>query len=237
MRIVGTLSFSSSGELSFTGTGLSQAATNSPVQICDVEGMYFVGQIENVSAQECQIQLNGFFSLSQRFRLRANESLRIRGWPLDFISVFVNGTVTLRGIGTILEAQNDEDTRLLLSTSNIIERAPSIGATFNFPTYEDTNITTATTTTVADPAANLTKRIYKLTVSCQSAARPVIQWTDSDGTSNVNILGTLNFAGEGSFVYDFGDDGLICPNGIDGLLRIVSNNTAVLDIDVVSEDV
>ncbi len=71
----------------------------------------------------------------------------------------------------------------------------------------------------------------------QAPNRVELRWTDSDGTSNPNAIGVINFTGEGTFVYDFGDNGLLIPNGIDGLLRAITSTTAVTDIDVISEDV
>ena len=73
-------------------------------------------------------------------------------------------------------------------------------------------------------------------LSTQGAARPILQWTDSDGTSNVNIIGGPNYAAEGSWIWDFADECLHCPNGVGCLLRCVSNNTAVLDLDVITRD-
>lgn len=226
---------SETGQATFTGTDLIQEAGS--VEIGESQFDFFVGQIENVSDQTCQLELVGYQGLQQRFRLRPNESVRIRGCPLSRLRVFVNGTVTLRGTGNVIRAQTRQEVNLLLLQSNIIERAASTASVFVFPTYTHTDITTATTTTVSDPAAGLALRIYKITVSTQGANRIELRFTDSDGTSNPNTIGIINFSGEGTFVYDFGDNGILSPNGLDGLLRAITSQAVVVDVDVISEDV
>ena len=225
----------SSGIKTYTGT--SEIQSIDPVRICKDEDHFFVGQIENLSSVAGILILRGFGGLEQKFRLRGKESVRIRGCPIRELDMAVNGTIQLRGVGNVLLATSEEDRRELLLNSNIIERNATETGSLTFPTYDHTDISTATTTTLATPASDKIIRVYKITVAVQGASRPILRWTDSDGTSNPNIIGQANFTGEGSFVYDFGDEGLLCPNGIDGLLRLVSNNTAVLDIDVISEDV
>ncbi len=223
------------GQRSFTGTDLIQEAGS--FGIGDTSNDFFVGQIENVSDVSAQIELVGFGGLSQRFRLRPNEAIRVQGSPLSQVRVFVNGTVTLRVTGTIITADTIEEANMLLTQANIIERAASTASVFSFPTYDHTDIAAATTTTIATPAAGLSIRVYKITVSVQGANRVELRWTDSDGTSNPNAIGVINFTAEGTFVYDFGDNGILIPNGIDGLLRAITSQAAVADIDVISEDV
>ncbi len=223
------------GQRTFTGTDLIQEAGS--VEVGELALDFFVGQIENVSDQTCQLELVGYRGLQQRFRLRPNEAVRVRGCPLSRVRVFVNGTVTLRGTGNVLRAENESDNTLLLLQSNIIERAASTASVFVFSTYDHTDIVTATTTTIATPGAGFSIRILKITVAVQGANRVELRWTDSDGTSNPNAIGVINFTGEGTFVYDFGDNGLLIPNGIDGLLRAITSSTSVTDIDVISEDV
>lgn len=224
-----------SGQRAFTGTDLVQEAGF--VEVGETGNDFFVGQIENVSDATCQIELVGYGGLQQRFRLRPNESIRIQGSPLSRVRVFVNGTVTLRGTGVIIRADTVEQAEKLLVQANLIERAASTASVFVFPTYDHTDIAAAATTTLATPAAGLQIRVYKITVATQAANRIELRWTDSDGTSNPNTIGFVNFTGEGTFVYDFGDNGLLIPNGVDGLLRAITSTTAVTDIDVISEDV
>ncbi len=231
------------GSETFTGTNARQPATNASGRADITVGVhdddFFKGQITNLSGIDVRLSLfttwKGTDHLIHSHDLRAYESIEIK-MPLRMMNVIVNGTVILHGMGVIVRPETKEEEAILWASAGLIERLND-GRYYRFPTYDHTDIATATTTTLATPASGATIRVYKITVSVQAAARPVVEWTDANGTSNINILGTLNFAGEGTFVYDFGDKGLENPNGANGLLRLLSNNTAVLDIDVISEDV
>lgn len=231
------------GTVLFTGTSSTEPATPSQgpvdVKVGVKDNDFFLGQISNLSGIDVQLNLmvewQGDFRGIHAHDLRAYEAIDVR-MPLKFLNVIVNGSALIHGMGVIVRPESKEEEAILFANAGLIERLTD-GRYYRFPTYDHTDINTATTTTLATPVAGRTIRVYKITVATDGAAAPTLAWTDSDGTSNPNAIGTLRFAGEGVFVYDFGDKGLECPNGADGLLRVTSNNTAVLDIDVISEDV
>ena len=236
MRLLSAFVFPEAGGL-FTSTGTtlaSEAATNPQVDVALGVDQFFVGQIENLTSQECEIELRGARGIKQRFRLRGKESVRVQCFPLLQVGVFVNGTVVLRCIGEILQAENNDDVRACLLQMNIIERNATETGALTFPTYDHTDINTISTTTVATPATGFTIRVYKITISVQGANRVTVNW-DAAGVNS--IIGIINFTGEGSFVYDFGDEGLLSGSGIDGILEVTTTTTAITDIDVISEDV
>ena len=151
------------------------------------------------------------------------------------IRVEDNGTVRIKGLGFIVDEQTPEDFAKLLANETI-EVQNDLRRNNTYSNYSHTDITNATTTTAATPATGFTLRLYKAMLSSQGAARPVLEWTDSDGSSNANIIGGPSYGSEGSWIWDFGERGLHCPNGVGGLLRLISNNTAVLDLDVITRD-
>jgi len=196
---------------------------------------FFSGSIINMTPQECRLQITTEGFQTVIISVPEFGGIHFKKHPMTSIRVAVNGTVRIMGFGFIVDEQTAEDFAKLLANETI-EVVSDVGRNNTYSNYAHTDISTATTTTITTPATGRTLRIYKVMCSSQGAARPIVQWTDSDGTSNVNIIGGPNYGSEGSWIWDFGDRGLHCPNGVGGLLRLVSNNTAVLDVDVISRD-
>ena len=196
---------------------------------------FFSGSIINLTPQTCRLQITTEGFQNVIISIPEYGGIHFKKHPMTSIRVAVNGTVRMKGFGFIVDEQTSEDFARLLANETI-EVVSDIGRNNTYSDYTHSDITTATTTTAAIPATGFTLRLYKAMLSTQGAARPVLQWTDSDGTSNVNIIGGPNYGAEGSWIWDFGDRGLHCPNGVGGLLRLVSNNTAVLDLDVITRD-
>jgi len=194
---------------------------------------FFSGSIINMTPQECRLQITTEGFQHVIISIPEYGGIHFKKHPMTSIRVAVNGTVRIKGFGFIVDEETKQDFAMLLANETI-EVVNDVGRNNTFSDYTHTDITTATTTTITTPSTGHTLRIYKAMLSTQGAARPVLQWTDSDGTSNVNIIGGPNYGAEGSWIWDFGDRGLHCPNGVGGLLRLVSNNTAVLDVDVIS---
>ena len=196
---------------------------------------FFSGTLVNMTPQEFRLKITteGFQDII--FSVPEYGGIQLTKHPMTAVRIAVNGTCRIKGIGFIVDEETPEDFSKLLANENM-EVLNDVGRNTAYGNYTHTDITTATTTTVCSPATGYTVRIYKVMCSTQGAARPVLQWTDSDGTTNPNIIGGPNYGAEGSWIWDFGDRGLHCPNGVGGLLRLISNNTAVLDVDVISRD-
>ena len=196
---------------------------------------FFSGTIINMTPQlfRLQIMTEGFENTI--FSVPEYGGIQFKKHPMTSVRVAVNGTVRIKGVGFIVDEEHQADFDALL-TNETMKVLNEIGRNLTYSDYTHTDINTATTTTITTPATGYTLRIYKAMCSSQGAARPVLQWTDSDGTTDPNIIGGPNYGAEGSWIWDFGDRGLHCPNGVGGLLRLVSNNTSVLDVDVISRD-
>lgn len=229
------------GVESFSGTSLTQALEENERDITDFNDEFFFGQIANIGNTDARITLvlAGDSTNLVTHQLRRKEVLTIKGMPIRKLRVLTDSTVTLKSVAVIIKAETPAELIALLHEAKMEETFNDLNAAagLTFPDYEHTDIAAAATTTIATPAANLVLRVYKITVAVETPARVELIWFDDDGTSNPNQIGRLNFGGEGLFVYDFGDRGLLCPNGVDGLLRAVTNNAAIVDIDVISEDV
>ena len=196
---------------------------------------FFSGSIINMTPQECRLQITTEGFQHVIISIPEYGGIHFKKHPMTSIRIAVNGTVRIKGFGFIVDEETPEDFAKLLANETI-EVVNDVGRNKTYSDYTHSDISTATTTTAATPATGHTLRLYKAMLSTQGAARPILQWTDSDGTSNVNIIGGPNYAAEGSWIWDFADEGLHCPNGVGGLLRCVSNNTAVLDLDVITRD-
>ena len=196
---------------------------------------YLSGSLVNMTPQTFRLKImtEGFEDVV--YEIPGFGGLQFKKHPMTSMRVAVNGTVRLKGVGFIVDFETQADENGLLNAESIIV-IPDYGRTNIYPNNDHTDISSATTATCATPETGKTIRVFKITVSSQGASRPIIITTDSDGTSNSKTIGTLNFASEGTFVYDFADGGYSIPNGVGGLIRITSNNTAVLDVDIISRD-
>lgn len=207
-------------------------------QVTDNEKQFFFGQLANLSNIDGQVSIHRWDEAKvHQHDLRAKESITLNAFPISQLQYFApNGTWEAHGMGVIVECDNDQDVAELLLQTEMYENLVS-GRVYNFPICTRTTITTATTTTIKTPATGFKTRVYKITVACDGADRVDIEWTDSDGTSNANFIGKIRFGAEGTFVYDFGDQGYECPNGLNGLMRAITSTTANCVIDVISQDV
>ena len=224
-----------SGTEEFTGTSDIQITQENMRNIADDSGnQYFFGQISNLSNIDCRLQLYFANNIGQMHThdLRAKESFDLNGLPVTRMCVLVNGTVKVHGMGTIVEAETPSDHILCITRSQMSEKL-AYYRTYNFNKSSHTDINTATTTTLITPSSTHNEfRLYKLNITSDGATVVTIQTTDSAG-ANAHILGSINFGGGGTYTYDFGDNGWSCPNGKAGLLKAISTNTAVLDIDCI----
>ena len=222
-----------------TITGTSATVEQIAYTISNKSDDLFSGSISHLSGTSIKLNLISEYGDRGGFQvidLMAGETLNLVNYPITKLGVVVNGSCTIRVLGRLVSAETPQEMALLLSGSSVSVSLDNSDIPSSWTQYDHTDINTATTTTVATPASGKIIKVYKITIAVQSAARPVIQWTNSAGVS-ADIIGTCNFAGEGFFIYDFGDQGLENPNGVDGLLRVISNNTAEIDVDVISEDV
>ena len=77
---------------------------------------------------------------------------------------------------------------------------------------------------------------YKITVSPVAAQVVDLFWTDS-ANGNVNFIGQLRFASEGTFVYDFPDSMMRNPQRQGGKLRMTTSTAASTVVDVIGHEV
>ncbi len=225
-----------SGTEEFTGTSVTQITQTNMRNICDDSGtQYFFGQISNLSNIDCRLQLYFANNIGQMHThdLRAKESFDLKGLPVTKMCVLVDGTVKVHGMGAVVQAETPSDHILCMTESTMAEHL-AYYRTYNFSKSAHTDISTATTTTLITPSSSHNEfRLYKLNITSAGSSVITIQTTDSDGTSNAHILGSVKFVGGGTYTFDFGDNGWACPNGKAGLLRAISTNTTDLDIDCI----
>jgi len=226
-----------SGTEEFTGTNDVKLLPANKRKICDPKDQYFFGQITNLSNDDIRLSvaLHNVSSGVHTHDLRAKETLNIKGLPVDYIGVVVNGTVAVHGMGVIVNL-TEQELLNVLGQIGLYEDLHDFRY-YGFPETAHTDINSATTTTLATPASGKTLRIYKITLSSQGAVNGLVVETTTSAGASAHIIGTINFPSAGTWVYDFGDRGWECPNGANGLLKLISVDATVLDVDVVYEDV
>ena len=104
MKFAGLYSMGSgNGRRLFTGTSILSVAPNNFVEINNIEGRFFTGQIQNLSADEDVVLLiMSIPSISQvAYTLHAREYIEFQNVPVSKIGVMVDGTVLLQGIGEL----------------------------------------------------------------------------------------------------------------------------------------
>jgi len=232
-----------SGSEIFTGTSNQMPAKpsqgKSDITVGIKEDDFFLGQVSNLSGIDVKLSLKSGWKGSDHMihahDLRAYESIDIR-MPLRTLNVIVNGVVIIHGMGVVVRPETQQEEAVLWANSGLLERLHD-GRYYSFKKYKHTEISSITTTTLVTPADGFAIRVYKITVSTIGKPEPRLQWTDQNGVSNINVIGKIMFSGKGTFVYDFGDKGLEIPNGINGLLRLVSDNTEDIEVDVIYSEV
>ena len=159
--------------------------------------------------------------------IRAYETLKVRMLPLKQISIHVEGTdtVQIHGMGTLWQAEDQDEYSVLASNSELIEE-------INIPlNTKDAFVKTTTaligTTTLWTPTTDYTQVLYKLHIYTHGQQDAEIYFTDSAG-NNPRYIGQYFFGGSGGvYTIDFDQTGLSNPHGANGLLKVTTaNNTS-----------
>jgi len=236
----GMYNFASSGTEVITGNANESQPSYTDL-ISTNANLFFSGQFSNLSRVLLGLELSGYLTGGQtsihNHDLRAYESLNVQNIPLRQIGIYVpaSKTVGFHGMGSLTLVQDEDERAICLSKSMIWEDLHQPPA-FELDVYNNTTITTATTTTLWTPVAESTQGVYKITIASAGAQTVELQWTD-DGGASAEKIGLIRFSAEGSFVYDF--DTALCrnPNGDGGLLRATTTTTASTQIDCIGHDI
>ena len=221
-----------------TETILGGANENLPSHtenVCANEKMLFTGQFANLSRQLIHITFHGFGS-AQAFHkhdLRAYESIELFNIPLASLGVHVPAgeTIGFHGMGTIWTAQDEDEYAIMGAKSGMFEKLPN-SPNFNTDSYTRVSSAAAATVDLVASGVDDDFAAYKITASVEAANIIDLFWTDSTN-GNVNFIGRLNFAGAGTFVYDFPDSMMRNPQRQGGKLRMTTSTAAATVVDVV----
>ena len=221
-----------------TETILGGANENLPSHtenVCANEKMLFTGQFANLSRQLIHITFHGFGS-AQAFHkhdLRAYESIELFNIPLASLGVHVPAgeTIGFHGMGTIWTAQDEDEYAIMGAKSGMFEALPN-SPNFNTDSYTRVSSAAAATVDLVASGVDDDFAAYKITASVEAANIIDLFWTDSTN-GNVNFIGRLNFAGAGTFVYDFPDSMMRNPQRQGGKLRMTTSTAAATVVDVV----
>ena len=221
-----------------TETILGVANDNLPSfteNVCANEKMLFTGQFSNLSRQLIHITFHGFGSAQafHRHDLRAYESIQVYNVPIASVALHVPAgeTIGIHGMGTIWTAQDEDEYAIMGAKSGMFEALPN-SPNFNTDSYTRVTQAAAATVDLVVSGANDDIAAYKITVSPVAAQIVDLFWTDSVN-GNINFIGNLNFAGAGTFVYDFPDSMMRNPARQGGKLRMTTSTAASTVVDVV----
>ena len=221
-----------------TETILGVANDNLPSfteNVCANEKMLFTGQFSNLSRQLINITFHGFGSAQafHRHDLRAYESIQVYNVPIASVALHVPAgeTIGIHGMGTIWTAQDEDEYAIMGAKSGMFEALPN-SPNFNTDSYTRVTQAAAATVDLVVSGANDDFAAYKITVSPVAAQIVDLFWTDSVN-GNINFIGNLNFAGAGTFVYDFPDSMMRNPARQGGKLRMTTSTAASTVVDVV----
>lgn len=237
------------GLYNFAGTGTEQitgvANTNLPSAedfLSQNANVFFNGQFTNLSRQLLHVSLHAFLSDGQtvmhKHDIRPYESLDIRNVPLHKIQVYVpaNRKVGFHGMGVFILVEDEDERAVALTKSSLSESLRS-SPNFDTDTYKKSTITTGTTTTLWTPASDKDIGLYKVNMSVAGAQTIELEWTDSTGSSGVEVIGLYRFGSEGTYTMDFDTAMLRNPNGQNGLLRAITTTTASTQIDCIGHEI
>ena len=115
--------------------------------------------------------------------------------------------------------------------SGLFEHLPN-SPNFNTDSYTRVTQAAAATVDLVVSAVDDDFAAYKITVSPVGAQVVDLFWTNA-ANGNIQFIGNLNFAGAGTFVYDFPDSLMRNPNRQGGKLRMTTSTAASTVVDVV----
>ena len=238
MKFVGMYNFGGGGTEVITGVANEQLPSHTE-NIGYNEKVLFSGEFTNLSRTLVHVTLHGFGSAQSfhRHDLRAYESFVVKNVPLASVSIYVNAgeDIGFHGMGTLVEAEDEDEYAIMLAKSTMNEKLPNSP---NFDTDDYTRVTQAAAATVdlLVSGADEDFAVYKITVSPVAAQVVDLFWTDS-ANGNVEFIGNLNFSSAGTFVYDFPDSMLRNPNRQGGKLRMTTSTAASTVVDVIGHEV
>jgi hypothetical protein len=238
MKFLGMWNLGGGGTEVITGVANEQLPSHTE-NICFNEKVLFSGEFTNLSRTLVHVTLNGFGSAQSfhRHDLRAYESFVVKNLPLASVSIYVNAgeDIGFHGMGSLVQAEDEDEYAICLAKSTMNEKLPNSP---NFDTDDYARVTQAAAATV-DLVVSGTDEdfaVYKITASVDAAQVIDLFWTDS-ANGNIEFIGQLRFASEGTFVYDFPDSMLRNPNRQGGKLRMTTSTAASTVVDVIGHEV
>ena len=207
--------------------------------ICFNEKVLFSGEFTNLSRTLVHVTLNGFGSAQSfhRHDLRAYESFVVKNLPLASVSIYVNAgeDIGFHGMGSLVQAEDEDEYAICLAKATMNEKLPNSP---QFDTDDYTRVTQAAAATVDLVVSGTDEDFaaYKITASVDAAQVIDLFWTDS-ANGNINFIGQLNFAGAGTFVYDFPDSMMRNPSRQGGKMRMTTSTAASTVVDVIGHEV
>ena len=238
MRFVGLYNFGGGGTEVITGVANDNLPSHTE-NVCYNEKTFFSGQFTNLSRELIHITLKGFGSTQtfHRHDLRAYESFTVKNIPIQSVSVFVtaNQDIGFHGMGSLWEAEDEDEYAIMGAKSGMFEALPN-SPQFNTDLYDRVTVAAAGTGDLFTSGADEDYALYKMTISAAAAQVVDVFWTDS-ANANVEFIGNIRFADEGTWVYDFDPAFLRNPNRQGGKLRYTTSTAAQTVFDIIGHEV
>jgi hypothetical protein len=238
MKFIGMYNFGGGGTEIITGVANEQLPSHTE-NIGYNEKVLFSGEFTNLSRTLVHITLHGFGSAQNfhRHDLRAYESFVVQNVPLSSVSIYVNAgeDIGFHGMGTLVEAEDEDEYAIMLAKSTMNEKLPN-SPQFNTDDYDRVTVAAAQTGDLVVSGADEDYALYKMTISAQAAQTVDVFWTDS-ANANIEFIGKISFGDLGTWVYDFDPAYLRNPNRQGGKLRYTTTTAASTTFDCIGHEV
>jgi len=238
MRFVGMYNFGGGGTEVITGVA-NENLPSYTENVCYNEKVFFTGEFTNLSRELIHITLRGFGSTQNfhRHDLRAYESFKVHNLPIQSMSVYVPSGLNcgFHGMGSLVEAEDEDEYAITLAKSGMFEALPN-SPQFNTDLYDRVTVAAAGTGDLFTSGADEDYALYKMTISAAAAQVVDVFWTDS-ANANIEYIGNIRFADEGTWVYDFDPSFLRNPNRQGGKLRYTTSTAASTTFDIIGHEV
>lgn len=226
-----------------TSGGTNVVPDNQLFRLCETQERYVTGTIINTSASEVFVFFRGFGGVSLTTeRLQGYQAIKFKNLQAEFVGFTVSASDIivrlfiekweLSTLDKINPFYNFPDVKYEVYTLSPV--TSSGGAGFNAFTRTTISSIQTTTQIAAPSSSGLTLSVFQINITAAAANIVDLKFTNLGGT-NARYIAKIDFEGPGTYTLRL--DGLMNPNGINGVLQAETSTNASTVFDVIYAEI